>query len=205
MELTASEMTLSRRNVRPSPARRILSMICTGERSLHSCRDHRRHSPTAPTHPAPPGGAGKAANRPVRTGQQLKCCAKRRGHQNVMSGRILEMDGIEIHEGGLLLRPWQPGDAGDVFEACQDPEIQRWTAVPRPYLREHAEGFVGPFTEHAWATGIQAPFGVFEPDTPRVLASCGLVSLDQATGLGEIGYWTAPWARGRGVATRAAR
>jgi RimJ/RimL family protein N-acetyltransferase len=44
-----------------------------------------------------------------------------------------------------------------------------------------------------------------DPATDELLAACGLIWLDRAIGHAEIGYWTAPWARGRGVATDAAR
>ena len=40
------------------------------------------------------------------------------------------------------LRELQPGDAEWIFRACQDAEIQRWTMVPRPYTRGHAESFL---------------------------------------------------------------
>jgi RimJ/RimL family protein N-acetyltransferase len=30
----------------------------------------------------------------------------------------------------VTLRPWRADDAGAVFDACQDPEIQRCTTVP---------------------------------------------------------------------------
>ncbi|MGH3450260.1 MAG: GNAT family N-acetyltransferase, partial [Haloechinothrix sp.] len=52
------------------------------------------------------------------------------------------MEPVELSDGDLLLRPWQPQDAEAVYRACRDPEIQRWTTVPSPYLREHAEHFV---------------------------------------------------------------
>ena len=110
------------------------------------------------------------------------------------------MDEIEIHANGLLLRPWQPADAPAVARACQDPEIGRWTPLPSPYLPEHAEKFVGSFTRQSWTNGTAAPFGVFDPETGEVLGSNGLVSI--ARGAGEVGYWIAPWARGRGIATR---
>jgi len=115
------------------------------------------------------------------------------------------MDPVEIHEAGVLLRPWRVSDAEAVFGACQDPEIQRWTSVPRPYLRLHADGFVTTHTERAWASGTSAPLGIFEPATGELLGSSGLISLNPKEGTGEIGYWTAPGARGKGVATRAAR
>lgn len=116
-----------------------------------------------------------------------------------------ESAGLEIHEAGLLLRPWRADDADAVHRACQDPEIQRWTAIPRPYLREHAVEFVTSHTTQAWTTGSSAPFGVFDPATGELLGSNGLITLGRAQRMGEVGYWVAPWARGRGVATNATR
>ena len=40
------------------------------------------------------------------------------------------------------LRELQIDDAEWIYRACQDSEIQRWTTVPRPYSRDHAESFV---------------------------------------------------------------
>lgn len=114
-----------------------------------------------------------------------------------------DVDRLEIHAPGLLIRPWRAGDARQVYEAGQDPDIQRWTSVPRPYLPEHAEGFVTLGTRRAWRDGTGAPLGVFDADTGELLGSNGLITIDRHRGEGEVGYWTAPWARGRGVATRA--
>ncbi|MDG4808026.1 GNAT family N-acetyltransferase [Micromonospora sp. WMMD1120] len=114
------------------------------------------------------------------------------------------MEPVEITEDGVRLRPWREEDADAVYRACQDPVIQRWTRVPRPYLPEHARGFVTELSGRAWADGTGAPFAVCDPVTGDLLGSCGLVSID-GTDTGEIGYWTAPWARGRGVMVRATR
>jgi RimJ/RimL family protein N-acetyltransferase len=111
---------------------------------------------------------------------------------------------VEIKDGDLLLRPWRPGDADAVYRACQDPEIPRWTPIPAPYERAHAEQFVTN-SPAAWAADRKALFGVFDAYSGELLASNGLVRLDGAAGVAEIGYWTAPWARGRGVAERSTR
>jgi RimJ/RimL family protein N-acetyltransferase len=112
---------------------------------------------------------------------------------------------VEITEDGLLLRPWRPTDADDVLRACQDPDIQRWTTVPRPYLPEHAHGFVADLAPRGWSDGTSAPFAVCDAGTGELLGSCGLVSIDRGLRSGEIGYWTAPWARGHNLAARATR
>jgi RimJ/RimL family protein N-acetyltransferase len=114
------------------------------------------------------------------------------------------MDPFEITVDGLLLRAWRAGDAEAVYRACQDPDIQRWTTVPQPYEPRHAVGFVTDYTDQAWSKGIGAPMGVFDATTGALLGSMGL-KLDPPTGEAEIGYWTVPEARGRGVATRAGR
>src|SRR6266508_2973041 len=63
------------------------------------------------------------------------------------------MEPVELTEDDILLRPWRPEDADAVYAACQDPEIQRWTTVPSPYLAEHAARFVGERSPKRWADG----------------------------------------------------
>ncbi|WP_433390308.1 GNAT family N-acetyltransferase [Micromonospora sp. KLBMP9576] len=118
---------------------------------------------------------------------------------------MARVEPVEINEDGLLLRPWRATDADAVHRACQDPDIQRWTTVPRPYLAEHAHRFVTATAPADWATGAGTPFAVCDAATGELLGSCGLVSIDAGLRSGEIGYWTAPWARGAGVAVRATR
>ena len=100
---------------------------------------------------------------------------------------------------GLVLRDWNADDAEQVFEACQDGEIHRWTPIRPPYSMADAQRFVATSAER-WDGGLPS-FGMFADDRRTLLGSMGFVRrLDAA--VVEIGYWVAPWARRRGVATR---
>jgi len=100
----------------------------------------------------------------------------------------------------VRLRPWRPTDAAAVYAACQDPELQRWTEVPVPYLPEHAEQFVGEVAAETWAGG-GASFAV-EADG----ALAGAMTLfGVQDGVASVGYWTVAGHRGRGLTGEALR
>lgn len=95
------------------------------------------------------------------------------------------------------LRSFEPADAEWVYKACQDPEIQAWTTIPRPYLLEHATAYVEDSTLEVGKWVIEdisdaSPVGVIS-----------IHSIDTTTGKADIGYWVAPWGRGRGAASQA--
>lgn len=106
-------------------------------------------------------------------------------------------------EGGLVLSRPVEADVGAITEACQDTDIVRFTRVPSPYTADDARFFVGLSLDGA---RVGSSLGLLvRDDEGRVLASCGLPRVDWADLAAEVGYWVAPWARGRGVATRATR
>jgi RimJ/RimL family protein N-acetyltransferase len=87
--------------------------------------------------------------------------------------------------------------------ACADPDIQRWTLVPEGYTEDDARSFVA-HTASARDAGASLELAVVEAaDTAELLGSVGLVGIDWEREHAEVGYWTAPWARRRGVAVRA--
>lgn len=115
------------------------------------------------------------------------------------------MEPTEITAGRLHLRPYTEADIDSVYAACQDLEIQRWTTVPVPYERAHAEGYVKANAVEGWRSGTGNSFAVLDAVTAELLASIGLVTLNLDTRIAEVGYWTVPAARGQGVASQATR
>ena len=103
----------------------------------------------------------------------------------------------------ITIRPWHSDDAAWVFDACQDPDIQRWTRVPAPYALSDAQGFVGELAPSHWQNERGAPFAVTDSATGAGLGSVGLIVHDLVSGVAEAGYWTTPAARARGVTTAA--
>lgn len=101
----------------------------------------------------------------------------------------------------VTLRPWHPNDAAIVYRICQDPDIQYWTRIPVPYERGHAAEFTGLHAPRSWSDGAGAAFAVTDSHSAEVLGSVGLVAIDAEDMVGEVGYWIAPAARRRGVAT----
>jgi RimJ/RimL family protein N-acetyltransferase len=102
----------------------------------------------------------------------------------------------------LRIRPLANTDIEAVYLACQDPEVLQWTvAVPVPYARSDAEWFVKKHGPAAWDEDREYTWAIAQPGDDALL---GVISLrNLGAGLGDVGYWLAPGARGRGVATRA--
>ena len=106
-----------------------------------------------------------------------------------------------LSDGEIAVRPLARADIPDIVAACSDPEIPRWTRVPSPYTREDAEQFLAISTTEA-AAGEGVALAVADAGG-RLIGTIGLMDVDRERGSGEIGYWTAAAARGRGAATRA--
>lgn len=112
------------------------------------------------------------------------------------------MQPVTLHTERLELSAPAVSDVDEIFAACQDPDIQRYTTVPSPYHREDAEGFIVK-TERWWADGAEATWVMHHPD--GLAGVVGLHRLGNSRGGGEIGFWMAPEFRGRGLLREAAR
>ncbi|MGB8383035.1 MAG: GNAT family N-acetyltransferase [Dermatophilaceae bacterium] len=110
-----------------------------------------------------------------------------------------------LTDGTVTLRAWSPSDLEAVFLACQDPDIQRWLPIPVPYLREHAATFINDVAPQQWAAQQAVLFAITSTATAKLLGSCGVSTIQHRDMVGHVGYWVAPWARGRKVAQQALR
>lgn len=109
----------------------------------------------------------------------------------------------DLSDGMVRCRPPARDDVDAIHAACQDPAIVRFTRIPVPYTRVHAQAFVRN-AAHELRAGTGAHLVVADATTDALVGVCGLV-LDRTRRSGEVGYWVVPTARGRRVARRAVR
>ena len=111
-----------------------------------------------------------------------------------------------LTDGVVTLRAHRPDDVDEVLVQGQDPTMQRWTTIPVPYTRANAETFVLELMPQGWLNPL-GPKGfaieALDGDRRRFAGTIDFRPDGQAGA--EVGFGLAPWARGRGVATRALR
>ncbi|WP_196777727.1 GNAT family N-acetyltransferase [Lentzea aerocolonigenes] len=96
----------------------------------------------------------------------------------------------------ITLRPWRTDDLPALLAAHRDPAMRRWLstsltdeAEARQWLDVQAAG---------WASRTRFSFAVLTQHVP-----VGHVVVKATAEVAEVGYWTAPQARGQGIAARA--
>ncbi|MCX5013647.1 GNAT family N-acetyltransferase [Streptomyces sp. NBC_00555] len=111
------------------------------------------------------------------------------------------MEPTTLNTARLELRPFVPSDEDEVYAACQDPDVQRWTLVPSPYERANAHAFVNEVVPNGWLENTAYAFAVrLGPGGPLVAAVGVHV---HGTDSHEIGYWAVKEHRGQGYMTEA--
>jgi RimJ/RimL family protein N-acetyltransferase len=119
----------------------------------------------------------------------------------VTPGTLARTRQPELHAEELVLRPWtdEDHDVEAVARALADPDIQRWFPDVRGGLSEARQWLM--IRRRRWQTETGADWAI-ELEGATV-GRMGLVRLDLASGIGEVGYWLLPEGRGRGLAARA--
>lgn len=109
---------------------------------------------------------------------------------------------IQLRDGDLVLRPFNPRDLDALAVAFADPELAQWNPGPSGGSAEALGDWIEGRAD--WTSGDHASWAVSDT-TGELLGSVSLFHIDQDQREAEIGYWVTPSARGRGLANRAVR
>lgn len=103
----------------------------------------------------------------------------------------------------VRLRRHRDEDLERTFEGWTDPETAYWLGrLPQPCTREDIARFLL-LRSDGMASGTDLHWMLADPETDLLLGTVSLMHLHE--GMGEVGYWSHPDARGRGVMTEAVR
>lgn len=110
------------------------------------------------------------------------------------------MEPVTLRTERLVLSIPTAADVDAITDAAQDPQVPRWTTLPSPYDRRHAEEYVHG-AERTWADESELLWAI-RADGVWV----GAMGLHRVVtgGSAAIGYWMDAAARGNGYVTEAA-
>lgn len=108
---------------------------------------------------------------------------------------------VEIAAGAWQLRPPSPDEAVDAMAMLVDPLTVRFNPAPTVVDLASARAWCERGAD--WTVGRHATFSVLDATTGRLAGNVSLWEIDLERRVAAVGYRTAPWARGRGVATAA--
>lgn len=103
----------------------------------------------------------------------------------------------------LVLRDWRDEDAPALEPVCGERDVCAFTSVPWSYSEAGALEWIER-QRRKRAAGTVLALAIGGRDDDRALGNVNLAGLDGDGRDAEIGYWLAPEARGRGLATAAA-
>ncbi len=109
-------------------------------------------------------------------------------------------DSLTLRDGPLELRRLEPSDRDAVLQACQDPELLRWTALPDPYTADDADQLMDE-VQAQWEEGRGVELAIAVEG--ELVGSIHLVF--HSAWRASVAYWLAAEARGHGYATRSVR
>ncbi|WP_245161109.1 GNAT family N-acetyltransferase [Blastococcus sp. CT_GayMR16] len=110
-----------------------------------------------------------------------------------------QIEPVELAGGGVRLRPWRADDADAALAALVDPDTRLWNAG---WVQTREDVVHWLERRRDW-TGDHASWAVEDAATGELVGSVSVHSIDRSANDAEVGYWTVPAARGRGVAALA--
>jgi RimJ/RimL family protein N-acetyltransferase len=123
-------------------------------------------------------------------------------HDDPREPRTTWLENPVVEGDGVRLRPLTAADVPRIVEGIGDPDTQHWLAfMPRDPGEAEGRQYLETAQERL-ATAHTITWGFCTVDDDLLLGAVGLYRLEAEA---EIGYWTHPDARGRGLTTRAAR
>ena len=115
--------------------------------------------------------------------------------------RTTWLDNPVVEGDGVRLRPFTEADVPRIVEGIGDADTQYWLAfMPRDPDEVEGRAYLERVQERL-ATNHTITWAFCASDDDRLLGVMGLYRMDAEP---ELGYWTHPEARGRGLTTRAA-
>ena len=113
---------------------------------------------------------------------------------------VTELGNVVVAAADVVLRPFLPSDLSDLLTAFADPDIKAWNPGPvADASLETDEAVDWMAGRNDWSGGSHVSWAVAFPHG-QLLGSVSLHKMDHDQRDAEVGYWLAPWARGRGVA-----
>lgn len=109
-----------------------------------------------------------------------------------------------LDDGVVTLRAHTPSDIDDMLEMAQDETMVRWTAIPSPQRKQDTEKFAFTIIPRGWNEGTHRAWAIEAVDGVGRRRFAGNVDVRQSP-IADIGFALHPWARGRGIMTRAVR
>lgn len=103
--------------------------------------------------------------------------------------------------GEVRLRSFEERDVPDLLASWGDEQIALWWGVGATDENGVREWIA---KRNDWSSGAAMAWAITD-DTDRLLGNVNLHEIVRSQGSAQVGYWVAPWGRGRGVATSAVR
>ena len=116
----------------------------------------------------------------------------------------LPLDGLPLRDDAVMLRLFEVSDATAISVACRDPEIARWTFMPDELTVPQAKEWIQRAYD-ALKRAHSLRLAIMDNKDEEFLGQIGIGRLNWEQQVGEVFYWLAAPARGRGAAARAVR